>query len=466
MATVGHPSESYSNHQKMHSTPCSTADSSEVPERMERRFQALEQHIEVIQAQADALQCQLQKEATRSAGLAEALKRSVAETSSLRKTQQISMEILEATLEVLAGFASQTNGTNPNQSVNGSWAGTLLAANNSNNSSNNNSNSNLNNSSSNANEALEAQRKLLSDLRADLAESDTQGLGSCLRGSPTHWGSGEDLDTTRPALSPNAARRAEAEAAANKQARGQPSRQASSQGSVTLLGRVQSATSLQVGEDPAKALAAALTKERRFSTPAGGSASLRNGAEAGGASGEAHGSSSLTAAPGSTSPPAQQENVCATAIGSALGRPPLDRSSFRRMASEDTLPRRHSVGDSYMREIQDLREKNLALREENLEMRDKMLKQHGSTESSTPSTPQPVPARAIRPAGQVAPVPTTAILSPSMSVHRMVSSGSIVRPQRVLSGGPSPKSPQVTHRLQPRTLVATTVQAPQAWVVN
>jgi len=161
MATVGHPSESYSNHQKMHSTPCSTADSSEVPERMERRFQALEQHIEVIQAQADALQCQLQKEATRSAGLAEALKRSVAETSSLRKTQQISMEILEATLEVLAGFASQTNGTNPNQSVNGSWAGTLLAANNSNNSSNNNSNTKgKSKSTTAASTTQKAQRKV------------------------------------------------------------------------------------------------------------------------------------------------------------------------------------------------------------------------------------------------------------------------------------------------------------------
>jgi len=66
-------------------------------EQTDRRLRALEQHVEVLQAQVDALQSQLQKEASRSASLGRALRDSHTE---LRAAQQTAAECIQAIFEL------------------------------------------------------------------------------------------------------------------------------------------------------------------------------------------------------------------------------------------------------------------------------------------------------------------------------------------------------------------------------
>lgn len=224
-------------------------------------------------------------------------------------------------------------------------------------------------------------------------------------------------------------------------------------------------TDVLANDPPAKALAAALARERRSSAacdnsapprlPIGSSESVRSQASMlmGGASPKRD---SLYASSGQNSP-------------ASTSKPPVGRSPVRRMqttGSVDSLhPRKRSgagdpgVGDQFMDEINELRQKNMSLLEENMEMRGKMLRQQNEREAQP--SPQPHQQRLHQ-----SPSPQRQQQQQVLGHHTMVQAGTGV--QRMVSSGTAACSPAVAHRVvaQSPTLghrpVAVTLQSSNA----
>jgi len=216
-------------------------------EQLERRMQAVEQHLEVLQAQTDALQSQLQREASKTAGLAEALRQNVAECADLRVAQQTSTESMQAGLQLLIGKMEQgdSNDGLPNNGTVGdldTTSGTTIAGN-------------------DCVEALENLRAKLAVVAGDLAAD----LGA----HANAWSSADSTTTTLPTLSPRSQALSSGPLSSppHKLPRapgGAAMRLGSTSAVPTLLGRAQSVPSIDplANEPPAKALAAALARER------------------------------------------------------------------------------------------------------------------------------------------------------------------------------------------------------------
>merc|ERR1719203_1833781 len=75
----------------------------EASSKVESKVRELQQHLDVLQAQTDLLQRQLQKEASRSAGLAVALRQSNANCIELWKRQHSSTETIQSGLRQIMG---------------------------------------------------------------------------------------------------------------------------------------------------------------------------------------------------------------------------------------------------------------------------------------------------------------------------------------------------------------------------
>lgn len=78
-----------------------------------QRFQMMEQHINVLQAQTDALQSQLHKESSKAFHFADSLQKATEEVADLKANQFASIESLQGGMQILIGRIAQDSAIDP-----------------------------------------------------------------------------------------------------------------------------------------------------------------------------------------------------------------------------------------------------------------------------------------------------------------------------------------------------------------